>query len=151
MYSKRECLITSETEKILNNHGLDIILKPSITVSDDRLEQHYNPVNEDISYKLISIENTPGLVLNQDKDIGCAVRDYLLTIGINGLQKVVWLPLYKWTDPLGGGSIYSTNTLGCDGDYSVIGFVYTTKVAIIEKVRRDVCKSKYKKTRSGRT
>lgn len=145
MYSEKERLITSETQKKLDEHGLDIILRPSITLSDDRLEQHYNPFNEDRSYKLISIENTPDLALNQNSDIGYAVRDYLLSIGINGLQKVVWLPLYKWADPLGKGSIYSTDTIGCDGDYSVIGFVYTTKAEIMRKHGGTYVKANIKK------
>ena len=145
MRSDKKRLITSETQKKLDDHGLDIILRPSITLNDDRIKQHYNPLNEDRSYKLISIENTPGLVLNQDKDIGYAVRDYLLSIGINGLQKVVWLPLYKWDDPLGVGAVYSTNTVGCDGDYSVIGFVYTTKAEIMRKYGGAYVKASTKK------
>ena len=145
MRSDKKRLITSETQRKLDDHGLDITLRPSITLIDDRTKQYYNPINEDRSYKLISIENTPGLVLNQDRDIGYAVRDYLLSIGINGLQKVVWLPLYKWDDPLGVGAVYSTNTVGCDGDYSVIGFVYTTKVEIMRKYGGAYVKASTKK------
>lgn len=126
MYSKREELIKPCTEMQLIEHGLNLKLEISQTLSTDYHRQGTCPFSKYNNHKMVSTENTPDFVIDGSVALRELVSKYLFSIGIKGLVHVVWLPLYKTVDKKGGW-IYSTKSTIKGQVGELIGFVYIHK------------------------
>lgn len=131
MYSKREELIKPCTEMQLIEHGLNLKLEISQTLSTDYHRQGTCPFSKYNNHKMVSVESTPDFVIDESIALKYLVSKHLFSIGIKGLVHVIWLPLYKAVDKKGGWA-YSTENIIEEQAGELIGFVYTNK----DKVRK---------------
>lgn len=131
MYSKREELIKPCTEMQLIEHGLNLKLEISQTLSTEYHRQGTCPFSKYNNHKMVSVESTPDFAIDESIALKYLVSKHLFSIGIKGLVHVIWLPLYKAVDKKGGWA-YSTENIIEEQAGELIGFVYTNK----DKVRK---------------
>ncbi|MBO6225222.1 MAG: hypothetical protein J6N72_07215, partial [Psychrobacter sp.] len=132
MYSKRSELIKPQTEMRLLQHGLDLKIEVSPTLSTELNRQRTCPFNRYSDHKIVSTESTPGFTTHDQKNIKKILSAYLFSIGIKGLSKVIWLPLYKTYDKK-GGNLYTTENICNHQSLELVGFVYVSK----DKVKKE--------------